>query len=189
MSDVQVWFRAPSGNGKTWLAVNVKAFFEQMGFEVSSITEGKSCDVFTVREPVPVINSVARGRSLVAALSPLGALPHGIERITRLPQVHNAVEVMGGVHCTGHVDYDKTTPPIQANHISHNSNTGEWELGLTQKSMSNKEFQHEYLLDPTPCCVPTPEEIEALNRGDCTPEEMYGVGGKPSCPKCFKKDK
>jgi hypothetical protein len=35
-----------------------------------------------------------------------------------------------------------------------------------------------------PCCKPTPAETAMLNSGDYTPEELFGVGGKPSCPKC-----
>lgn len=36
------------------------------------------------------------------------------------------------------------------------------------------------------CCVVTPEEQAMLVNGDYTPEELWGIGGKPSCPKCFK---
>lgn len=45
-----------------------------------------------------------------------------------------------------------------------------------------------YLALPVPsaCCVETDEEKALLASGDHTPEELYGVGGKPSCPKCHK---
>ncbi|KAF1004385.1 MAG: hypothetical protein GAK36_00054 [Pseudomonas sp.] len=36
------------------------------------------------------------------------------------------------------------------------------------------------------CCAPTAEELKLLADGDCTPEELWGIGGKPSCPKCHK---
>lgn len=36
------------------------------------------------------------------------------------------------------------------------------------------------------CCEPSAEELEALQAGDCTPEELWG-GSKPTCPKCIKR--
>lgn len=36
------------------------------------------------------------------------------------------------------------------------------------------------------CCAPTAEELKLLADGDYTPEELWGVGGKPSCPDCHK---
>lgn len=36
------------------------------------------------------------------------------------------------------------------------------------------------------CCAPTAEELKLLADGDCTPEELWGIGGKPSCLKCHK---
>jgi hypothetical protein len=35
-----------------------------------------------------------------------------------------------------------------------------------------------------PCCAPSVQELKLLAAGDFTPEELWGVGGKPSCPKC-----
>lgn len=35
------------------------------------------------------------------------------------------------------------------------------------------------------CCKVTPEEQELLNSGEYMPEELFGIGGKPSCPKCY----
>ncbi len=37
------------------------------------------------------------------------------------------------------------------------------------------------------CCLPTNEEREMLRNGDYCAEELFGVGGKKSCPKCFNK--
>lgn len=37
------------------------------------------------------------------------------------------------------------------------------------------------------CCKPTEEELRLLNEGQYTPEELWGVDGKPSCPKCARK--
>lgn len=36
------------------------------------------------------------------------------------------------------------------------------------------------------CCAPTAEELKLLADGDYTPEELWGVGGKPSCSDCHK---
>lgn len=33
------------------------------------------------------------------------------------------------------------------------------------------------------CCEPTAKELEALNSGAFTPEELWG-GSRPTCPKC-----
>lgn len=38
-----------------------------------------------------------------------------------------------------------------------------------------------------PCCVATEEEKRLLAQGDYRPEELFGVGGQKSCPKCFNK--
>ncbi|PYD15816.1 hypothetical protein [Pseudomonas syringae] len=38
---------------------------------------------------------------------------------------------------------------------------------------------------PPACCTPTAEENALLAAGDYRPEELWGVGGKPSCPKCY----
>ncbi|MEE4662822.1 hypothetical protein V2L09_02670 [Pseudomonas alliivorans] len=38
---------------------------------------------------------------------------------------------------------------------------------------------------PLACCTPTAEENALLAAGDYRPEELWGVGGKPSCPKCY----
>lgn len=46
----------------------------------------------------------------------------------------------------------------------------------------------EALLRP-PCCVETEEELQMLRDGDFNREELYGIGGKPSCPKCAKGDR
>lgn len=35
------------------------------------------------------------------------------------------------------------------------------------------------------CCKISPEDQALLDAGEYTPEELFGVGGKPSCPKCF----
>ncbi|WP_278939834.1 DUF4406 domain-containing protein [Pseudomonas helleri] len=40
-------------------------------------------------------------------------------------------------------------------------------------------------LAPT-CCQKSAEEEALLKAGDYTPEELFGVGGKPSCPDCSK---
>lgn len=37
-----------------------------------------------------------------------------------------------------------------------------------------------------PCCTVSAEDRALLEAGDYTPEELFGVGGKPSCPKCAK---
>lgn len=34
------------------------------------------------------------------------------------------------------------------------------------------------------CCEISAEDKALLQAGDYTPEELFGVGGKPSCPKC-----
>lgn len=36
------------------------------------------------------------------------------------------------------------------------------------------------------CCTVSPEDRALLDAGDYTPEELWGAGGKPSCPKCAK---
>tara|TARA_Y100001938_G_C7900938_1_gene334634 strand:- start:154 stop:636 length:483 start_codon:yes stop_codon:yes gene_type:complete len=36
-----------------------------------------------------------------------------------------------------------------------------------------------------PCCIPTEEELQLLQNGDYTPEELWG-GRAPSCPECAK---
>lgn len=36
------------------------------------------------------------------------------------------------------------------------------------------------------CRTVSPEDRALLEAGDYTPEELFGVGGKPSCPMCFK---
>lgn len=41
-------------------------------------------------------------------------------------------------------------------------------------------------LKPAECCNVSAEDRALLNAGDYTPEELFGVGGKPSCPKCAK---
>ncbi|CRM05341.1 hypothetical protein [Pseudomonas sp. 28 E 9] len=43
-----------------------------------------------------------------------------------------------------------------------------------------------YGLDDQPCCTVSPEDQALLDAGDYTPEELFGIGGKPSCPKCAK---
>jgi hypothetical protein len=35
------------------------------------------------------------------------------------------------------------------------------------------------------CCKVSAQDRALLEAGDHTPEELFGVGGKPSCPKCF----
>jgi len=41
-------------------------------------------------------------------------------------------------------------------------------------------------LNPKPdCCQVSAEDQALLNDGEYTPEELFGAGGKPSCPKCF----
>jgi hypothetical protein len=41
-------------------------------------------------------------------------------------------------------------------------------------------------LNPNPdCCQVSAEDQALLNAGEYTHEELFGVGGKPSCPKCF----
>ncbi|MEI2602708.1 hypothetical protein V8O11_02645 [Erwinia aphidicola] len=37
------------------------------------------------------------------------------------------------------------------------------------------------------CCQPTDEELKQLADGDFTPEELWGISGKPSCPNCCGK--
>lgn len=39
-------------------------------------------------------------------------------------------------------------------------------------------------LKPAECCTVSEEDRALLDAGDYTPEELFGVGGKPSCPKC-----
>lgn len=34
------------------------------------------------------------------------------------------------------------------------------------------------------CCEPTEYELKLLREGDYTPEELWGVDGRKSCPKC-----
>ncbi|MBD9459156.1 hypothetical protein IB241_15850 [Pseudomonas sp. PDM05] len=41
-------------------------------------------------------------------------------------------------------------------------------------------------LKPAECCTVSAEDRALLEAGDYTPEELFGVGGKPSCPKCAK---
>lgn len=40
--------------------------------------------------------------------------------------------------------------------------------------------------DAAKCCAVSAEDRALLQAGDYTPEELFGVGGKPSCPKCAK---
>jgi hypothetical protein len=37
---------------------------------------------------------------------------------------------------------------------------------------------------PAECCTVSAEDQALLDAGDYTPEELFGIGGKPSCPKC-----
>ena len=37
------------------------------------------------------------------------------------------------------------------------------------------------------CCQSTEEELKLLANGDYTPEELWGIGGNPSCPECWGK--
>jgi len=39
-------------------------------------------------------------------------------------------------------------------------------------------------LKPAECCTVSAEDRALLEAGDYTPEELFGIGGKPSCPKC-----
>lgn len=39
-------------------------------------------------------------------------------------------------------------------------------------------------LKPAECCTVSVEDRALLEAGDYTPEELFGAGGKPSCPKC-----
>jgi hypothetical protein len=41
-------------------------------------------------------------------------------------------------------------------------------------------------LKPAECCTVSAEEQALLDAGDYTPEELFGIGGKPSCPKCAR---
>lgn len=41
-------------------------------------------------------------------------------------------------------------------------------------------------LKPAECCTVSAEHQALLAAGEYTPEELFGVGGKPSCPKCAK---
>lgn len=36
------------------------------------------------------------------------------------------------------------------------------------------------------CCTVSAQDRALLQAGDYTPEELFGIGGKPSCPKCAK---
>lgn len=40
--------------------------------------------------------------------------------------------------------------------------------------------------EPAPCCEISAGNRALLQAGDYTPEELFGVDGKPSCPKCAK---
>lgn len=42
------------------------------------------------------------------------------------------------------------------------------------------------LAEAARCCTVSAEDRALLEAGDYTPEELFGVGGKPSCPKCAK---
>lgn len=41
-------------------------------------------------------------------------------------------------------------------------------------------------LKPAECCTVSAQDRALLEAGDYTPEELFGIGGKPSCPKCAK---
>ncbi|PRA33762.1 hypothetical protein [Pseudomonas poae] len=38
--------------------------------------------------------------------------------------------------------------------------------------------------EPATCCTVSAGNQALLDAGDYTPEELFGIGGKPSCPKC-----
>lgn len=57
-------------------------------------------------------------------------------------------------------------------------------LDFARKLTAAREFKA--ALKPAECCTASPEERALLDAGDYTPEELWGVGGKPSCPKCAK---
>lgn len=42
------------------------------------------------------------------------------------------------------------------------------------------------LLDKPECCKISDADRALLDAGDYTPEELFGIGGKPSCPDCSK---
>lgn len=62
------------------------------------------------------------------------------------------------------------------------------------KSDQTMEVQEQHILNvlkslgvalkPAECCTVSAEDRALLATGDYTPEELFGVGGKPSCPKC-----
>lgn len=136
MKDVTVKIEGLSGTGKTWLAVNLRAYLEQRGFVVQPLTEGRNEDRFVIREPVPVITQVMAGRQLYTAL----ANKEGRKqqeflsgRIVRLPGVVHQVEI----NCE--VVYDTETPPIKADHVS---------TGAEWLKHGHVDFNKEYLQQP-----------------------------------------
>ncbi|ENZ5742863.1 hypothetical protein ACGWZF_004265 [Enterobacter hormaechei] len=57
----------------------------------------------------------------------------------------------------------------------------------------DSQQMHKSLSEPSrpkePCCAVTKEELSLLENGDYTPEELWGVGGKKTCPKCVGRAK
>ncbi|MGP5464965.1 hypothetical protein ACTXNP_01195 [Pseudomonas helleri] len=51
---------------------------------------------------------------------------------------------------------------------------------------SHQEEELRALLDKPVCCKISDADQALLDAGDYTPEELFGVGGKPSCPDCSK---
>lgn len=43
------------------------------------------------------------------------------------------------------------------------------------------------VIDGEECCRLTEEERQLLQNGDYTPEELFGIGGRKTCPKCYNK--
>lgn len=59
------------------------------------------------------------------------------------------------------------------------------DYGIIRHAVGNIIFGEHSEVDT--CCKPTEEELKQLAEGDYTPQELWGVDGKPSCPKCHKK--
>lgn len=166
MSDVSIFIKGQPKSGKTWLAVNLKTYLEQLGFQVSSITEGKGTDVITVRDPVPVITQVAQGRRLRPE-DRQGGLPVGIVRISkdqvkvgpgpmvvRLPGTLHSVEVKGTLDFGTE---EKPAPTIDSVTLKVPEGFTWPEESLSDIVHSAYTFNEQCLLTPTP--EPHPDYI------------------------------
>lgn len=103
------------------------------------------------------------------------------ERLTAAEQ-RNA-ELVGAVRSINHSKHHEVfVPGDDAPQYRQRKEWVDWVLGLCDEMSALKPTAS----GESKCCTVSAEDQALLDGGDYTPEELFGIDGKPSCPKCSK---